>query len=169
MKTLQKFTKNITPLYKSQIRYFSDGLVTHLNTPDNNESTPFDFTPENWVIANEIQARYPSNYKKSGAIPQMMLAQEQEDNFLSQSAMRKIAYIMECPEIDVFEVASFYTMFNREKRGKYHQQVCGTTPCQLCGSREIIKTMENHLGIKSGHTTPDMMFTIQEVILKGLN
>lgn len=78
--------------------------------------------------------------------------------------MKKIAYILECPEIDIFEVASFYTMFNREKRGKYHLQVCGTTPCQLCGSREIIKAAENHLGIKNGQTTPDMMFTIQEVI-----
>jgi len=81
--------------------------------------------------------------------------------------MRKVADIMDTPEIDVFEVASFYTMFNRERRGKYHLQICGTTPCQLCGSREIIKAAENHLGIKNNETTPDMMFTIQEVECLG--
>jgi len=96
-----------------------------------------------------------------------MLAQEQNDNFLTLAAMRKVAYIMEVPEIDVFEVASFYTMFNREKVGKFHLQVCGTTPCMLRGSRDIIKSMEQHLGIKNGGTTPDYMFTITEVECLG--
>jgi NADH dehydrogenase (ubiquinone) flavoprotein 2 len=66
-----------------------------------------------------------------------MLAQKQNNNFLSLSAMRKVAQIVETPEIEIFETASFYTMFNRVPVGKYHLQLCGTTPCQLCGSREV--------------------------------
>lgn len=157
---------NFAKAYQCQ-KYFSDALVTHKNDPTNTSSRPFEFTPENWVKAREILAKYPTNYKKSASIPLMMLAQEQEDNFLSLSAMKKLAYIMECPEIDIFEVASFYTMFNRERVGKYHLQICGTTPCQLRGSREVIKAAEDHLGIKCGHTTSDMMYTIVEVECLG--
>ena len=64
--------------------------------------------------------------------------------------MRKVAKIVEVNEMDVFEVASFYTMFNRERVGKFHLQICGTTPCQLRGSEDIIKACEKHLGIKNG-------------------
>jgi len=63
--------------------------------------------------------------------------------------------------MDVYEVASFYTMFNRERVGKFHLQICGTTPCQLKGSEEIIATCEKYLGIKNGETTKDGLFTIQ--------
>lgn len=58
-------------------------------------------------------------------------------------------------------------MFNREKVGKFHLQVCGTTPCMLCGAREVISACESHLKIKSGETTPDNLFTIQEVECLG--
>lgn len=69
--------------------------------------------------------------------------------------------------MDVYEVASFYTMFNRERVGKFHLQICGTTPCQLRGSEAIIEACEKHLGIKNGQTTPDYLFTIQEVECLG--
>ena len=81
--------------------------------------------------------------------------------------MQKVAKIVEVNEMDVFEVASFYTMFNRERVGKYHLQICGTTPCMLRGSQKIIEACEKHLGIKNGQTTPDYMFTIQEVECLG--
>ena len=112
-------------------------------------------------------AKYPSNWKRSAIIPLLHLAQKQENNFLSLSAMRKVAKITEVNEMDVFEVASFYTMFNRERVGKYHLQICGTTPCMLRGSEKIIETCEKYLGIKNGQTTPDYMFTIQEVECLG--
>lgn len=81
--------------------------------------------------------------------------------------MRKVARITEVNEMDVYEVASFYTMFNRERVGKFHLQICGTTPCQLRGSEQIIEACEKHLGIKSGETTADRLFTIQEVECLG--
>ena len=81
--------------------------------------------------------------------------------------MRKVAKIIEKPEIEVFETASFYTMFNRVPVGKFHLQLCGTTPCQLCGSREVQAALEKHLGIKDSETTPDHLFTIQQVECLG--
>lgn len=113
--------------------------------------------------------RYPENAKgkKSATIPLLMLAQKQNDNFLSINAMKKVAKILELNEMDVYEVATFYTMFNRTKVGKFHLQVCGTTPCQLRGSEKIIEACEKHLGIKEGETTPDGLYTIQEVECLG--
>lgn len=142
---------------------FSNIYVNHRPTADNNESVPFDFTPENYKEVSTWLAKYPSNYKKSALLPVLFIAQKQNDNFLSLSAMKKVAEVLEIPEVDVFEVASFYTMYNREKVGKYHLQFCGTTPCMIRGSREVMKACEDHLGIKCGETTPDGMFTIVEV------
>jgi len=81
--------------------------------------------------------------------------------------MDKVAEIVEVAPVRVYEVASFYTMFNRTKVGKYFIQLCGTTPCMICGSEEIKRTIENHLGIKSGQTTEDGMFTLLEVECLG--
>jgi NADH dehydrogenase (ubiquinone) flavoprotein 2 len=69
--------------------------------------------------------------------------------------------------MQVYEVATFYTMFNRAHVGKYFIQLCGTTPCMACGSEEIKRTIEKHLGIHNGETTPDHMFTLLEVECLG--
>jgi len=148
-------------------RPFSHIYVNHRETPTNNESTPFDFTPENYKQIDIWLSKFPSNYKKSALIPVLFIAQKQNDNFLSLSAMKKVAEILEIPEIDVYEVAAFYTMFNRERVGKFHLQFCGTTPCMIRGSREIMKAAEDHLGIRCGETTQDGLFTIVEVECLG--
>jgi NADH:ubiquinone oxidoreductase subunit E len=108
-------------------------FVNHRNTEDNNEDTPFEFTEENYKEVQNIIAKYPSNYKESACIPLLFVAQKQNNNFLTLSAMNKIAKILDMKPMQVYEVASFYTMFNRTKVGKYHLQVCGTTPCMLRG------------------------------------
>lgn len=82
---------------------------------------------------------------RSFAIPLLQVG-----NFLPLSAMNKVASILEMPPIRVYETASFYTMFNREKVGKYFIQLCGTTPCMVCGAQEIKQTIEKHLGIHDG-------------------
>jgi len=131
------------------------------------KKTPFEFTPENYKQVDEILSHYPSNYKQSAIIPLLMLAQKQNKNYLPLSAMNKIAKIVETPAMAVYEVATFYTMFNREKMGKYHLQVCGTTPCMLRGAEVIIKAIEDHLGITKNHTTSDGLFTLNEVECLG--
>lgn len=81
--------------------------------------------------------------------------------------MNKVAELLEIPRMRVYEVATFYTMFNREKIGKYHVQVCTTTPCELCGSQDILHTIRECLGIGPGETSPDGLFTLDEVECAG--
>jgi NADH dehydrogenase (ubiquinone) flavoprotein 2 len=81
--------------------------------------------------------------------------------------MNKVAQICEVAPARVYEVASFYTMFNRNPVGKYFIQLCGTTPCMVCGSEDIKNAITKHLGIKEGGTTPDGMFTLLEVECLG--
>lgn len=142
-------------------------FVQHIDTPDNLETTPFDFTEENYKRVDMVLSKYPANYKQSGIIPLLDLAQRQHGGWLPLSAMNKVAEIVECAPARVYEVASFYTMFNRTKRGKYFIQLCGTTPCMICGSEDISKTITKHLGIKSGETTKDGLFTLLEVECLG--
>ena len=108
-------------------------FANHRNTEDNLEESPFEFTEESYAAIEKILKQYPTNYKSSGCIPVLFIAQKQNNNFLTLSAMHKTAKILEMTPMQVYEVASFYTMFNRTKVGKYHLQVCGTTPCMLRG------------------------------------
>lgn len=147
--------------------FSSDQFNKHRDTPDNNPDTPFDFTPENYEKINIILSKYPENYKASGTIPLLDLAQRQNDNFLTLSAMDKVAELLDMAPMRVYEVATFYTMFNREKVGKYFIQLCGTTPCMICGSEEIKETICNHLGIQNNGTTEDGLFTLREVECLG--
>ena len=114
-----------------------------------------------------ILGRYPGNYKQAAIIPLLDLAQRQCGGWVPLAAMNKIAKIVEQPPMAVYEVCTFYTMFNRTKVGKYFIQLCGTTPCMICGSEEIKQTIEKHLHIKEGETTPDGMFTLREVECMG--
>ncbi|EQC41306.1 NADH dehydrogenase (ubiquinone) flavoprotein 2 [Saprolegnia diclina VS20] len=149
-------------------RAMSGGAISqHRDTPDNTKETPFDFSEENYVKVHAILSRYPENYKASAIIPLLDLAQRQHGGWLPLAAMNKVARITEVKPIQVYEVATFYTMFNREKVGKYFIQLCGTTPCMICGSEEIKKTIESHLGIKEGETTADDLFTLREVECLG--
>lgn len=81
-------------------------------------------------VVNDIIARYPPNYKASAVIPVLDIAQQQNKGYLTLNAMNAVAKLLEMPPIRVYEVATFYTMFNRSKIGKYHVLICGTTPCR---------------------------------------
>jgi len=142
-------------------------IAMHRDTADNTDETFFDFTPDNFKRVELIIARYPSNYKQAAIIPMLDLAQRQAGGWLPLAAMDKVAKVLEVSPIKVYEVATFYTMFNRTKVGKYFIQLCGTTPCMVCGSEEIKKTIEKHLGIKEGETTADGLFTLREVECLG--
>lgn len=166
-KALPRFASKTRSLNLKRFAAFSDVYVNHRDTPENNDSVPFDFTQENYTEIQRILSKYPSNYKRSAVIPLLFLAQKQNDNFLSLSAMKKVAKVLEIPDMDVYEVASFYTMFNREKVGKFHLQICATTPCMLCGAYDIVAAIEKHVGCKLGHTSPDGLFTLQEVECLG--
>ena len=96
----------------------------------NSSKAEFSFTSENMTKVQEIISKYPSQYKKAAMIPLLDLAQRQNSNWLPISAMNHVAKILEVPRMRVYEVATFYTMFNRDPIGKYFVQLCTTTPCE---------------------------------------
>lgn len=141
-------------------------LAIHRDTPQNNPSIVFEFTPENQERAREIIAKYPSQYKKGAVMPLLDLGQRQL-GFTSISVMNYVGKLLDMPPMRVYEVATFYTMYNRNPMGKYHLQVCTTTPCQLCGSDGVMAAVQEHLGIHPGETTKDGLFTLSEVECLG--
>lgn len=128
---------------------------------------PWEFTEANREKVKEILSHYPSNYKQSGIVPMLDLAQQQHGGWVPVAAMNAIAKIVEVAPIRVYEVATFYTMFNRTKVGKYHLLVCGTTPCMIRGSREIEETLLEHLGVKRNEVTSDGLFSVGEMECMG--
>jgi len=167
---LSSFRKSIVPVGKrlfQQKRCLGTSKAFHINTDDNTDDLHFDFTEENYSRVNMVLAKYPDNYKQSAIIPLLDLAQRQNGGWLPVAAMNKVAQIVDAAPGRVYEVASFYTMFNRTKVGKYFIQLCGTTPCMICGSEDIKQTIEDKLGIKNGQTTEDGLFTLLEVECLG--
>ncbi|ORX93341.1 thioredoxin-like [2Fe-2S] ferredoxin-domain-containing protein [Clohesyomyces aquaticus] len=144
----------------------SAGLVVHRDTPDNNASIPFKFTAQNEELIQEILSRYPSQYKKAAVMPLLDLGQRQH-GFTSISVMNEVARLLEMPPMRVYEVATFYTMYNRNPVGRFHVQVCTTTPCMLRDSDAVWKACQDHLGIHHGETTKDGLFTLTEVECLG--
>ncbi|XP_041015618.1 NADH dehydrogenase [ubiquinone] flavoprotein 2, mitochondrial isoform X2 [Juglans microcarpa x Juglans regia] len=144
-------------------RSFSTALNYHIDSPENKPELPWEFTVANKEKVKEILSHYPSNYKQSAVIPLLDLAQQQHGGWLTVSSMNAVAKIIEVAPIRVYEVATFYSMFNRSKVGKYHLLVCGTTPCMIRGSREIEDALLKHLGVKRNEVTKDGLFSVGEM------
>lgn len=139
---------------------------------------PASFEFRDGYAVREIIARYPAGKQRSATMPLLDLAQRQvaQDGaqanppyggWIPRAAMDEIARILDIPPIKVYEVATFYSMYNLEPVGKYLVQMCTTTPCMLCGSGDIVKSCETHLGIHTGETTRDGLFTLVEVECLG--
>lgn len=117
--------------------------------------------------AHRIVARYPEGRQASAVLPLLMMAQRECGNWLPKAAMDYVAAFLDMPAMKVYEVATFYSMYNLKPIGQYHVQVCTTTPCWLQGSDQIVKACEQSLGVSLGQTTEDGMFTLTEVECLG--
>lgn len=126
----------------------------------------FAFSPESMKEVSFWLAKYPSERKRSAVIPLLWVAQKQAGGWTPEPAMRAIADMLELSHIRVYEVASFYTMFNLEPVGRYHIQMCGTTPCMLRGSNDLKKLLADKVG-PSGSVTQDGLFSWLEVECLG--
>jgi len=131
------------------------------------QPTEFSFTEETLKAANELLKRYPEERKRSAVIPLLWIVQKQHDNWLPLIAIKAVADFLDMAEIRVFEVVTFYTMFNLEPVGKYFVQVCGTTPCMLAGSDEIIKVCKSKIAKKENQISEDGKFSWLEVECLG--
>ena len=125
------------------------------------------FSEETLTIANKIIERYPADRKKSALIPLLHLAQAEFEGWLSPDSMDYVASLLGILPIEVYEVASFYSMFNLKPVGKCLLEVCRTAPCWLRGADDLVEHLEKKLKIKVGETTPDGMFTLKTVECLG--
>ncbi len=124
------------------------------------DNGPVEFSAETKSKINELIASYPEGKHKSALIRILHLVQT-EKGWVSTPSMNKVAEILNIQPIEVYEVATFYTMFHLEPVGKYVFEVCRTGPCMLVGSDNIIEYIENKLNIKVGETTNDGVFTLK--------
>lgn len=144
----------------------SDKLFVHRDTDYNNPDTPFEFTPENLKRAEVLIGNYPVGHEAAASIPLLDLVQRQV-GWVPLAGMNYVAKMLNMPPMRVYEVVTFYTMFNREPVGKYFVQICTTTPCMLCNSDAIMAAIQENLGIGNGETTEDKMFSLLEVECLG--
>jgi NADH-quinone oxidoreductase E subunit len=128
---------------------------------------PFEFSPANQKKIKEIIAKYPQGRQASAVLPLLDLAQRQNDNWVSKEIVEKVAGILTMPIMRVFEVATFYTMFNLKPVGQYHIQVCRNTPCYLRGSDDILKACQEYAGVGLDERSADGLFSIVEVECMG--
>ncbi|WP_033924533.1 NADH-quinone oxidoreductase subunit NuoE [Sphingomonas sp. 35-24ZXX] len=132
----------------------------------------FVFTDDNLAKAKTIIARYPEGRQRSAVMPLLDLAQRQvgaetqTQGWLPVPVIEYVAVMLDMPYIRAYEVASFYTMYNLAPVGRFHVQVCGTTPCLLRGSDNVMAACANK-GLVKGKTTPDGLFTLTEVECMG--
>jgi NADH-quinone oxidoreductase subunit E len=120
------------------------------------------FSAEQLQKVDEIIKRYPAGKQKSALLPILHLAQE-EFGWMSVEVMDYVASLLKLQPIEVYEVATFYSMYHMKPVGKYVMEFCHTGPCCLVGAEKIIKYIENKLNIKAGETTPDGLFTLKTV------
>ncbi|MBM3551604.1 MAG: NADH-quinone oxidoreductase subunit NuoE [Alphaproteobacteria bacterium] len=126
----------------------------------------FEFTPENRAWLDTQIAKYPDGRQASAVVPALWQAQKQNDNWLPQAAIENVANALGMAKIRVLEIATFYSMFNLAPVGKYFIQLCGTTPCLLAGSDEIIDVLQRRVGPQR-RVTDDGLFSWLEVECLG--
>ncbi len=126
-----------------------------------------EFSKEKLDKVNELISHYPEGKQKSAILPILHLAQQEFGGWLDVSTMDYVATLLDIQPIEVYEVATFYSMYNMKPVGKYVFEVCQTGPCMLNGSDEIIKYIKEKLNIGIGETTSDGLFTLKVVECLG--
>jgi NADH-quinone oxidoreductase subunit E len=125
------------------------------------------FSEQQMQEVEKIKSRYPAGKQKSALIPVLHLAQEEFGGWLSTETMDYVASLLQIKPIEVYEVATFYSMYNLKPVGRYLFEVCQTGPCMLNGSDDIVAYIHEKLGIRPGETTADGMFTLKTVECLG--
>ncbi len=131
------------------------------------EEQSIQFLPETEALMHSIIKRYPEGKHKSALLPMLHLAQAESAGWLSVPVMNRVAEILNIKPIEVYEVASFYSMYNLKPVGKCLIEVCRTSSCWLRGADDIVRHIENKLDIKAGETTKDGKFTLKTVECLG--
>ncbi len=131
------------------------------------ENRPVAFSDATLEKVHSLIGRYPEGRQKSALLPVLHIAQEEMGGYLSVDTMDYVASLLDISPVEVYEVATFYSMFYLGKMGKYVLEVCHTGPCAICGGDEVLQHIKDYLHIETGETTPDGMFTLKEVECLG--
>ena len=127
----------------------------------------FNFNSTNLTKAKKIIKMYPDNFKESSIMPLLSIAQTQNNGWLPKKAIEYVSNFIEVPEIKVLEIATFYSMYNLSPVGKFHIEVCTTTPCMLRGSDSMVNLCKKKLGLEIGEITEDGLFSLGRVECLG--
>ncbi|WP_051329249.1 NADH-quinone oxidoreductase subunit NuoE [Geminicoccus roseus] len=126
------------------------------------EIDSFAFSEANQAVVKDILAKYPEARRQSATLPLLMLAQEQHGGWLPKAAMDHVADLLGVARIRIYEVATFYDMYNTTPVGPVQVRVCTTTPCWLCGSDDIVRAAKDELQCDIGESSPDGRFFLRE-------
>jgi NADH-quinone oxidoreductase subunit E len=138
-----------------------------MNTTLTPNGAPFRYSPEALAEVLALTKKYPEGRGKSAIIRALHIAQEENHGWLNIAAMDHVAEVLGITSIEVYEVATFYSMYNLEPVGKYVLEFCHTGPCAIEGAERLIAYTQQKLGIRTGQTTPDGLFTLKEVECLG--
>ena len=127
----------------------------------------FDFNNKNYESAKKVILNYPKGKQQSAVMPLLYLAQKQNDNWLPLAAIKYIAKFLDMPYIKVYEVASFYSMYNLAPVGKYFFQICTTTPCMLRGAYDLVEVCKKKISKKENNISKDGKSSWMEVECLG--
>lgn len=143
-------------------------MTNEINHPVySHDGKPVAFSAATLEKVHGLIARYPGGQQKSALLPLLHIAQEELGGHLTPGIMDYVASLLQIQPIEVYEVATFYSMFNLDKVGEYVIEVCRTGPCSIAGGEEVREKLQELLGVKPGETTPDGLFTLKEVECLG--
>lgn len=143
------------------------GVVFKKFAEEVDQPLEFKFTEANKKKALEVQKNYPQVYKESSIMPLLTIAQEQCGGWLPKKSIEYIAKFLKVSEMKVLELATFYSMYNLSPVGKYHIEVCTTTPCMLRGSEDILNVCKKKLNLEVGEASKENLFSLVEVECLG--
>ena len=138
-----------------------------LKRPAKNQPEKFEFSSSSLDAANRIISQYPKEKKQSAVMALLYIAQKQNDNWIPLVAMKYIAKFLDMPYIKVYEVATFYSMFNLSPVGKYFVQVCTTTPCMIRGANKLVEACKEKISLHENELSPDKNCSWVEVECLG--
>ena len=132
-----------------------------------NQPTDFIFNEKNLELVNKIIQNYPVGKEKSAVMPLLYLAQKQNDNWIPLQAMKYIGKLLKIPYIKVYEVATFYSMYNLSPVGKYHIQICTTTPCMIRGAYDLVDVCKKKINENENQISKNNICSWTEVECLG--
>ena len=160
-------SKNVFKPLNAKLITMPDKSLGFIKKIHDNQPDKFEFTKANLELADKILKKYPSDQKKSAVMPLLYLAQNQNENWIPLAAMKYIGKFLSMPYINVYEIATFYSMYNLAPVGKYFVQVCTTSPCALRGANKLVDICKEKISNNQNELSQNKLCSWTEVECLG--